>query len=161
MGDDLVQVDDLWRRDLAATEDQELAGERGTALAGPANLGQVCLKLGVAREGVGDEVRVVEDDREEVVEVVGDPAGHLADRFQPPGPLELRVDAEAPELLDATVGDVGRDREARVHLARRGAKRGRPEPPHAFGSQVRLLVRARRTGEGGAVEGLQPHELGG
>ena len=141
VGDDLVQVDDLGRRDLAAAEDQELAGERGAALAGLANLGQVCLQLGVAREGVGDEVRVVEDDREQVVEVVGDPAGHLADRFQPSGPLELRVDAEAPELLDAAVGDVGRDREARVHLARWRAKRRGPEPPDAFGSEVRLLVR--------------------
>ena len=120
-----------------------------------------CLKLRVAGQGVGDEVRVVEDDGEQVVEVVGDSAGHLADRLEPPRPLELRVDAQAPELFDAAVGDVGRDGEARVDLARRGAKRRGPEPPDAFGSEVRLLVGARRTGEGRPVEGLEPHELGG
>ena len=97
-GDGGVEVEDLRPHHLPAGEGEELAGEAGRPLAGPADLAEVGAGRLAARgpvrfagllEFLGGERRVVEDHAEQVVEVVGDPAGELAEALQPLGLQQL------------------------------------------------------------------------
>ncbi len=90
-GGDVVEVEDLWVRDVAAGEDQQLAGEPRGALGCAADLldvGEHGLQplVAAAHPGgdvFGDELGVAADDIEQVVEVVRDAADELAEAFQP------------------------------------------------------------------------------
>ena len=90
-GDDLVEVEDLRLDHLPAGEGEQLAGEARRPFGGPRDLSEVAAgrfqalwPVGFGRGGefLGDERRVVEDHGEEVVEVVRDPAGELAEVLQ-------------------------------------------------------------------------------
>src|SRR5262249_5227698 len=75
----LVQVHDPGLQDLAPAEREKLSGQPGGSLAGFADF------LEVRAEGIprlqdgGCDCRVAENDRKQVVEVVGDAAGHPSD----------------------------------------------------------------------------------
>ena len=84
--DHVVEVQHLRLDHLAAGEGEQLVGQRGGPLGGPLDLPDVLAdrrpRLGAGRRGqavqlLGDERRVVEHHREQVVEVVGHPAGQL------------------------------------------------------------------------------------
>ena len=87
--DDLVEVQRPRLHDVAAGEGQQLTGELGRAFGGELDLPDVIAdRLPVDRQAIlgyllVDERRVVRDDGEQVVEVVGDPAGELAQALQP------------------------------------------------------------------------------
>ena len=96
LGDDVVEVEHPRLDDLAAGEGEQLVGQGGGAFGGPLDLSDVAcqppaIDSGWVRGGefLGDERGVVEDHREQVVEVVGDPAGELAEDLQALGLLEL------------------------------------------------------------------------
>ena len=90
-GDDGVEVEHLGLHHFPAGEGEQLAGQAGRLLTGPADLREVVTggsaapgPVRFARRGefLAGEGRVVEDHREEVVEVVRDPAGQLAQALQ-------------------------------------------------------------------------------
>ena len=87
--------------DLLPAERQELARERGGALAGVPDLQQVGAQRGVARQVERRQLRGAVDHGQQVVEVVGDAAG------EPPDALHLLRLAELLFEL-ALVGDVDR-----------------------------------------------------
>ena len=97
-GDLLAQVDDRTLNHLAAGKGEQLLGEPARALRGLLDAFEVAdrarpsqllfgrgLDLGLEQRGH------VQDDREEVVEVVGDSAGQLAKALQPLGLLNLAL----------------------------------------------------------------------
>ena len=87
-GDELVEVDGSGEEGLAAGEGEEAGGEGGGA--GGAVEGVVEEALGAVIDGAAaEEVEAADDDGEEVVEVVGDASGELADGFHLLGLAEL------------------------------------------------------------------------
>ena len=101
--DDVVHADHRRLQHLPAAEREQLARERGGAVGGAADLLEVAAQQRVAVAGAGErEVGVAADRGEQVVEVVRDAAGELAD-----GLHLLRL----PELVLEPVprGDVGGD----------------------------------------------------
>ena len=82
-GDHGGRVHDLGRQHRAAAEGEQLAHERRRTLDGPEDLVQVGPGRRPGVELGRHELAVAAHDREEVVEVVGDAAGELADRLQP------------------------------------------------------------------------------
>jgi hypothetical protein len=101
-----VQVEYLRVGDLAVTEDQELAGERRSPLARAADLGEVLLLRARLGQLLGDERGVVEDDREQVVEVVGEAAREPAHRLQALGLVECRLELALALVGTQPVADV-------------------------------------------------------
>jgi len=77
----LRQVDGAWLEHLPAPEGEELLRERHRALRGRRDVVQVASHRVVDREVLRHEVRVAEDDGEDVVEVVRDAAREAADRL--------------------------------------------------------------------------------
>src|ERR1700722_2079454 len=104
-GDDGVEVKDLRPDHVAAGEDEQLVGEPGCPFAGFLDLREVSAGRFQVRGQVwagysrgcgdffGDERDIVEDHREQVVEVVRDPAGELAEAFEA---LGLRLQSLLP-----------------------------------------------------------------
>ena len=91
-----VEVDDLRPDHLAAAEGKELCGERRSAgrriadrLDAPEGLIDIELIPPLRRQVLGQEFRIALDREEDVVEVMGDPTGQPADRFQLLGLQEL------------------------------------------------------------------------
>ncbi len=76
-----IQIDHLWLEDLFAAEGQELPGERGGLFAGFANEIGVLLGERVAGLARRDQLRVTDDGREKIVEIMRHAAGEPADRF--------------------------------------------------------------------------------
>jgi len=87
---------------LAPREREQLVREPRRALAGLADLAHVALVVGALGCAAGDERRVAEDDGEQVVEVVRDPAGELAEALEPLRLLQLHLQAL---LLDHRVAE--------------------------------------------------------
>ena len=117
VADERARVDDLRRDDLAAAEHQQLAGERGGAVGGAADLLDVVAHGVVGRELALGEADAGEDHRQQVVEVVRDAAGELADALQALGLGQALLELGAPLGVAAALGDVGGDRADRVELA--------------------------------------------
>ena len=80
-GDRFVQIDHGRRQELLAAEGQELSRQRGAAVGGLADLGDVAADRTRLLDVLGDHVRVADDGGQQVVEVVGDAAGEPADRL--------------------------------------------------------------------------------
>ena len=78
---------------LVASERQQLTGERGGALRGRGDLGGRRVERMLGPQAAGDQFRVADDHREQVVEVVRDAAGEAADRFELLRLMELRFEA--------------------------------------------------------------------
>src|SRR5450759_141372 len=105
-GDDLVHVHELRLEDLLAAKGEELAGEVGRALPGRADVGQ-CRAPGIVGRHVGqEEVGVPGDDREEVVEIVGDASRELADRLHLLRLAELLFEAHAGRYVHPRAHDL-------------------------------------------------------
>ena len=91
--DEIVELHHAWLQHLLPAERQQLARERRCALASRAD------RLDVVRcDPVGTRVREqqvagTDDDGEQIVEVVSNAAGQLADRFHLLRLLELTLDA--------------------------------------------------------------------
>ncbi len=81
--DHLIQrdahVDQSRFDDLLPAERQELPGQRGRELAGAANLGEIFTNRVVVRQQVEPDLGMAENGRQQIVEIVGDPAGQLPD----------------------------------------------------------------------------------
>ena len=90
--DQLVEVEDDDRAALAAGEDHQLADEADAALGGAPDLLDVGGRRRARRHRARGEPGVVDDHAEDVVEVVRDPAGELADDLQ----RRLVVDRSPP-----------------------------------------------------------------
>jgi len=69
------------REDLLAAEREELLGQGARSLAGLGDLAQLVLEPVPLVEVLERAGRVAVDDEQEVVEIVGDPAGQATDRF--------------------------------------------------------------------------------
>ena len=89
--DHLVEVEYLRPHHLPAGQGEQLAGEAGGPFGGLFDLRDVAaggfpasspVRVGRGVHFLGDERHVVEDHRQQVVEVVRDPAGQLAEIFQ-------------------------------------------------------------------------------
>ena len=96
-----VEVDHLRLQHLPPAERQQLPGQRRGAIARRLNFQQIQAQRILLRDLVEHQVAVAEDRREQVVEVVRDPAGELTDRFH-----LLRLAQLLLEL--APLGDVAR-----------------------------------------------------
>ena len=172
----LVEVQHLRPDHLAAGEREQLVGQVGAALAGPDDLLGVGDDRGEVRVRrsrlLDDEPGVVDDHAEQVVEVVGDAAGELAEALQPLGAVQLRLDplpvglGPQPGLLQLGVqplGDVAdhRDHEpARVGL-HRGQRRLSRElravaPPHGQRQGAHGRRRGRHRAAAAAAAGTPP-----
>ena len=79
-----TDVEGAWLQYLAARERQQLVGELGTAARGPARRAHQLLSVRLARERrkLLENLQVSLDDGQQVVEIVGDAAGQLADAFE-------------------------------------------------------------------------------
>src|SRR5439155_26733381 len=99
--DDGVEVEDFRLDDLLAAEGEELAGEGFAALAGLLDFAQeFALRIG-AIEPAQDDLAVAKDDREQVVEVMGDAAGELAEDLHLLGEAALLVEQlELGKVMD-------------------------------------------------------------
>ena len=110
VGDERADVEHLGVHDLAAAEHQQLARERGGALGGAADLVDVLAHGRELVQLVAGERDAGQDHRQQVVEVVGDAAGELADALQALGLREALLELGAVALGAAAVGEVRRDR---------------------------------------------------
>ena len=96
LGDQVVEVQYARLYDVAAGEGEQSAGEPGGPLGSGLDVQEIVadglpLHLrGVVLGFLAGERRVVRDDREEVVEVVGHAPGELAEAFHPLGLVQLR-----------------------------------------------------------------------
>ena len=103
---DVIEIEGARLEQLASREEQELAGERGRAVSRPADLLERRAMRVRAVQLSQDDFRVARYHRQQVVEVVRDPAG------QPPDGLHLlRLHELLLELL--ALGDVHADAPAR------------------------------------------------
>ena len=119
---DGVEVQDLGLDHLAATEDQQLMRQPRGASAHVDDFGDVSLEgdhgfvraepepAGQLRQAVRDERGIVHDPGQEVVEVMGDPAGQLSDALQPLGLVKSVLQIAKIGFGSLPVGDVTRDR---------------------------------------------------
>ena len=92
--DDLVQIEDAILERLAAAEGEELAGEGAGALGGALNFGDLVCDGAFHGSGAEEEIAVAENGGEEIIEVVRDAAGELAEGFH-----LLRTDHLIVQLL--------------------------------------------------------------
>ena len=76
-----VEVDQHGLSDVMPAEDEELPGQAGRPVSSLLHLGHVLLEITVGCEAVRQELGVTQDRLQQVVEVVGDPAGELPDRL--------------------------------------------------------------------------------
>ena len=111
----VVQDEDRDLLDLLAAEREQLSRERGRPLGGAADLGDFG-EGGVAQRTLRQELGVTKDRGEEVIEVVCDPAGELADSFHPGRLPALRLSPDP--LLVVLLHSVSPEEPA-----------GRPEDP--------------------------------
>ena len=103
---------------LPAAEREQLAGQAGGALGRLLDLRDLRRGAGSSGEVVAEPVGVAEDRGEQVVEVVRDAAGELADR--------LHLLALSQAVLEiAPLGDVARDGDEPVEIVRRRSASGR------------------------------------
>ena len=82
LAEHLAQIQDRGLHDLLSAEGEKLCGQRRGAVGRLADPGEVALLRGVRRQAGRHELGVVVDRGEDVVEVVGDPAGQLADGLE-------------------------------------------------------------------------------
>src|SRR5438309_2056624 len=78
VGDDVVQVEDPRLDGLAAAEGQQLPREVAGGLRGATDLVEILAMGAVGGKVEKDQIRVPENRRQDVVEIVGDPAGQRA-----------------------------------------------------------------------------------
>ena len=99
-GNDLVQVENLRSHHLPAGESEQLVREAGRPFGGQLDLPDVAagrfpalgpVRVGRASSSSETKVSVVDDHGEEVVEVMRDPAGQLAEVLQALGLLQPRL----------------------------------------------------------------------
>ena len=79
--DQFIEIDHLGLENLFAAEGQELPGERGGLFAGFLNEIGVLPGESVAGHARRNQLRVTDDGREKVIEIVRHAAGEPADRF--------------------------------------------------------------------------------
>ena len=120
--DRVAQVDDLRVEHLATAEGKQLARQRRGARRRVLDPCDVALGCVVRRQLVLEQRRVARHRGQDVVEVVGDGAGHPADRLHPLGLDELRLEflaaadvadrpGERPAPVDLELGERHLDRE--------------------------------------------------
>ncbi len=78
---------------LMAAERQQLTRERGRALRRRGDFGGRRVERMLGPQAAGDQFRVADDHRQQIVEVVRDAAGEAADRFELLRLMELRFEA--------------------------------------------------------------------
>ena len=148
LGERVLQVDDGRAQGLLAREGEELADQRRRPVGVLADLHQVAvLDVGdlVAHQ---EQVAVAVDRGQQVVEVVGDPAGELAHRLHLLALHELRL-----ERLE--LGGVGEHGEERRRAVEHGAgERHLQEDLLAVGGAARDLRAAERAAAGGVGQSL-------
>ena len=113
---DLVQVEHAGHHDLAPAEREQLTRELRSTLAGLADLEHVLLQRIAGRQRLDGEIGVAEDDREHVVEVVGDPAGERPHGLEPLLLPDLCLGALQGLFGPALLGEVA-DRSQETGLA--------------------------------------------
>ena len=102
----LVYVDDLGLHATPAGERNQPLAHGGAALARPEDLTDVFASLGPLGQGLLDERRVVEDHRQDVVEVVGHAPGEPTDAVEALGPVELGLQGPLLVFGPAPLGHV-------------------------------------------------------
>ncbi len=150
-GDQPVGVERLGLQGLAAREGQQALGEGGGAL-GPAHgaLGRPAVAAGVLGQGAQQKVEVARDDLQQVVEVVGDPAGELAHRLHLLRLAQALLHLGQLLLAFALGGDVARH-------AIEPALPGRHRPGHGAVVAVagpELVLESQGAGPGGELGDL-------
>ena len=121
---DLVQVDDARLEHLLAAEGEELPRQVGRAMRGLVDLGQLHPRRVLRLQPSGGELRVAQDGRQQVVEVVGDAAGQPSHRFHLLRLAELLFDGAALRHVPRVD-----DQPASARLGRRGLSDHRQGPP--------------------------------
>ena len=166
VGYDGVQVDPLGGDRLPSAERQELPSQDGRPLAGGPDVVQKGPEHVRRRVMLQDQIDVAENDREQVVEVVGDAARQPADCFHPLGPTDLLVRLAirffrlmagrdvAEDDGEARPVAVGGDDDFGPKLTAVGPPpRANPFAPARFGSLAQLRRR------GAAVPGPRPRQI--
>ena len=98
LADEHGEIERLRAAGLAAAEEQELTGEVRGLVRRASDRGDVVGDLAVGPQALRDERRVVRDDAEQVVEVVGDAAREPAEALEATGVRELGLESVALEL---------------------------------------------------------------
>ena len=107
--DPLGEIDRLRIDALPPRECQQLAGQGGAALCRGLDRGHRALKPGVVADVFLQGVEVAADDHQEIVEVVGDAAGELAERIELLRFRKMLLHLLELELGFAALGDVAGD----------------------------------------------------
>src|SRR5882757_4586158 len=107
--DPFGEINDLRIDALAPGKGQQLAGQRGAALCGRLDRRYRALKLCVAADAFLQRVDAAADDHQEIVEVVRDAAGQLAERIELLRFGELLLHLLEFELRLAPLGNVAGD----------------------------------------------------
>ena len=104
VADDRVELEEPRLHGLLPAERQQLPGQRRGAIPRVHDLREVGARGVILGERLSDELGAREDDREDVVEVVGDAARELTDRLELLGLAQLFLEL-------ARLGDIHADRE--------------------------------------------------
>jgi hypothetical protein len=112
VGDDLTQVDDLRLQHLATPECEQLPRQLRRLICGRKQVPDVPSGLVLlALESLERELAVAADREEEVVEVVGDTACKVSDRFEPLRVPKLVLEALPQLVLREALGHVADHRQ--------------------------------------------------
>ena len=139
--DDVAQVEHLGLEHLAPAEREQLLGQKGGAVRGFEDVLDVLAgRVFAPPQPAERELAEAADPEQEVVEVMGDPAGQLPDRLEALGLAKLLFECLAALILLQALGEISHDRERPVvHAvlvedrarAHRGVQHGAVAPPEA------------------------------
>ena len=96
LGDDVGQLEHLRAQRLLARESEQLPGQAGGAVGVGADLLDVVIVAVARRVAHQHQVAIAEDRGQDIVEIVGDAAGELADRLHLGRLGDLRASAGLP-----------------------------------------------------------------
>jgi len=164
---DVVEVDHPQLQHLPAPDRQQLPGERRRAFGCAHDRAYALPELHVLSELGQDQRGLTVNDREQVVEVVGDSAGQSADRVQPLALAQSQLLRTQPLLASPALADVGVEAHHRDDLAAVVAERGRRDadvdrravlaPAHTVGLAPRLAAEAQLDATHHLLAGLLRH----
>src|SRR6185437_15497040 len=132
--DRVAQIERVALDRLGVGVAEDLRHQRAAARAGVENARREALGLAVGRQILFEKAREADDRAEEIVEIVRDAAGEMADRLHPAGVAQFPLEPRAFALVDLDLGhirdDADRAAERQAHAANLEVAVLSVAPPH-------------------------------